>query len=141
KTLYQLGRAPGYWFISLGLDKARPAPVDPRLWAEAQWLYAQILFDLNDFERSLKLYDLALDEMKGRALFHQERAWAHLFVGNFVNALGSIVAAESKLVWKVPFFDKYFIRSWVEPETCNLNSALKTVLAGRAALQYATPNP
>lgn len=134
-VLYQVGRPPIYWFVGLNLDGQKPAQMDDRLWAEAQWLWARILFDQKKYEESLKFFDLVIEEFKGRALVHQQRAWAHFFNKKFDRALGGIVAAESPLLYPVPFFEKYFLRALIEKESCQYESALRTIAFGRQALK------
>jgi len=134
-VLYQVNRPPVYWFVGLGLEGDRPDDIEPRLWAEAQWLWARILFDQREFERSLKLFDQVVDEFKGRGLIHQQRAWAQFFMNKFDRSLGSIVSAESPLIYPVPFPEKYFLRALVEKEACHFDDALETIQAGRKALR------
>jgi tetratricopeptide (TPR) repeat protein len=133
-VLYQVGRPPTYWFVGLNLEGERPQNIDARLWAEAQWLWARILFDQRDYAKSLEFFDKVVDEFRGRALVHQQRAWAQFFTRKFDVSLGSIVSAESPLIYPVPFFEKYFLRALVEKESCLYEEALKTIAAGRAAL-------
>lgn len=140
-VLYQVNRPPSYWFVGLKLDEKKPDHISDRLWAEAQWLWARILFDQRKYEESLKYFDKLVDEFKGRALFHQQRAWAQFFTGKFDRALGSIVSAESPLIYPVPFFEKYFLRALIEKENCQYKEAVQTITSGRAALQYSEPNP
>lgn len=156
KVLYEVGRPPAYWFVGLNLDGERPpAPEQQRpeevteeqwkqlwkrLWAEAQLLWARILFDQRQFEKSLKIFDKLVDDFKGRGLFHQERAWAQFFTGQFERALGSIVSAESPLIHPVPYFERYFLRALIERETCHYEEALKTLATGRKNLEEANPN-
>ncbi len=135
--LYQMGRPADYWMITLGLEKKRPANTDPRLWAEAQWLWAKILFDQRKYKESVAMFDQLVDHFKGKALFHQQRAWAQFFTGQYDRALGGILSAESPLIYKIPFFEKYFLRALVEKETCRRADALNTIAVGRANLTYA----
>lgn len=140
-VLYQVKRPPDYWMITLGLDKPRPQNIDERLWAEARYLWAKILFDQRQYKESLSFFDGLVDEFKGRAVFHQQRAWAQFFNGQFDRALGSIVSAESKLLYKVPFFEKYFLRALIEKEACLRSQAINTIASGRAHLSsVATPS-
>ncbi|TVQ77927.1 MAG: hypothetical protein EA369_08110 [Bradymonadales bacterium] len=134
-VLYQVNRPPVYWFVGLKLEGERPPEVDPRLWAEAQWLWARILFDQRQYKKSLELFDRVLEAFKGRALYHQQRAWAQFFNQDFDLALGSIVSAESPLLYPVPFFEKYFLRALIEKEACQYEQALETISAGRVALK------
>ncbi|MDB5037593.1 MAG: hypothetical protein JWQ35_1121 [Bacteriovoracaceae bacterium] len=135
--LYQMGRPPDFWMATLNLDKPRPATIDPRLWAEAQALWAKTLFDKQKYKESIALFDQIVDDFKGKALFHQQRAWAQFFNGQYDRALGSIISAESPLIYKVPFFEKYFLRALIEKETCRRSEALNTLAVGRANLSYA----
>jgi hypothetical protein len=135
--LYQMGRPADYWMIGIGLDKPRPANIDERLWAEAQLLWAKTLFDRRKYAESVSLFDKITDIFRGKALFHQQRSWAQFFNGQFDKALGSVVAAESPLIYKIPFFEKYFLRALIEKETCNRMEALNTIAVGRATLPYA----
>jgi hypothetical protein len=136
-VLYQMGRPADYWMVTLGLDKPRPKTVDPRLWAEGQWLWAKILFDQRKYKEALAIFDQLVDHFKGKALFHQQRAWTQFFNGQYDKALGSILSAESPLIYKIPFFEKYFIRALIEKETCRRAEALNTIAVGRANLTYA----
>lgn len=137
KLLYQIGRPADYWMITLGLDRPAPKGMDPRLWAEAQWLWAQILFDQKKYKEAAQIFDQIVDEFRGRALFHQQRAWAQFFAGQYDRALGSVLAAESPIIYKVPFFEKFFLRALVEKETCRPLEALQTISSGRSTLNYA----
>lgn len=135
-VLYQVNRPPNYWFVGLKLDEEKPETIPARLWAEAQWLWSRILFDQRKYDESLKFFDKLVDEFKGRALFHQQRAWAQFFTGQFDKALGSVVSAESPLIYPVPFFEKFFLRALIEKENCHYRSAVDTITAGRASLKY-----
>jgi len=141
QVLYEVGRSPSYWLIGLQLDKPRPNHITPRLWAEAQWLWARTLFDQGNHQDSLRFFNLLVDEMKGRALLHQQRAWAHFFNQEFDRALGSIVSAESPLIFPVPFFEKHFLRALVEKEHCRYSDAIRTIQTGRKALSESKPDP
>jgi tetratricopeptide (TPR) repeat protein len=140
-VLDQEKRPPIFWFVGLKLEGPRPRSISARLWAEAQWLWAKILYDQGKIKESLELFDKLVDEFKGRALFHQQRAWVQFFSGQFEKALGSIVSAESPLIYPVPFFEKYFLRALAEKERCHYSSAMKTITAGRAALRFSEPDP
>ncbi len=139
--LYQLNRPPMFWLVSLKLNGARPKNVDAKLWANAQWLLGKIYFDMKKFKESMALYDLAVDELKSKSLFHQERAWVFFFNGKFDRALGSIVSADSPLVYQIPFFEKYFVRALSEKDTCNYEEAFNTIEKGRIALDKSQANP
>ncbi|MGA0163995.1 MAG: tetratricopeptide repeat protein [Bdellovibrionota bacterium] len=140
-VLDQEKRPPIFWFVGLKLEGSRPRKVPARLWAEAQWLWARILYDQGKLKESLQLYDKILEEFKGKALFHQQRAWVQFFSGQFEKSLGSIVSSESPLIYPVPFFEKYFLRALAEKERCHYASALKTITSGRAALKFSEPDP
>lgn len=140
-VLYEVGRPPVYWFVGLELSKDAPEGVSSRLYAEARWLWARILFDQGKYEESLKFFNLVVDEMKGRALFHQQRAWAQFFNSKFDRALGSIVSAESPLIYSVPYFEKFFLRALIEKEKCRYGDAIRTITSGRAALRYSKADP
>lgn len=135
--LYQMGRPADYWMVSLKLDQPRPLLIDERLWAEAEWLWAKSLFDRRKYSEALKIFDQIVDDFKGKALFHQQRAWAQYFNGQFDRSLGSVVSAESPLIYRIPFFEKFFLRALIEKDTCNRSSALNTIAVGRAQLPYA----
>lgn len=142
KVYYEIGRSPETWLRSLNLDNPLPAGMDPRLYAEARWLYAKTLFDRRKYKESAEYFDLLVEDMKGRPIFHQQRAWVQFFTGNLDRALGSIVSAESPLLkYKVPFFEKYFIRGLVERESCQWKEAYNTVIKGRNVLQIAKAKP
>lgn len=136
-VLYQIKRPADFWMVSLKLDGAAPLLMDKRLWAEAQWLWAKILFDQQKYKESLKIFDQLVPQMRGRAIFHQQRAWAQFFNGQYDKALGSIVSAESPLLYKVPFFEKFFLRALIEKETCHRASAINTIAVGRSHLSSA----
>jgi hypothetical protein len=133
-TLYKMNKAPLGWLISLKITGPRPLKMDRQLWAEAQYLYARILFDQRKFQESALLFDRIVEESKGRALYHQERAWALFFSGQYDKALGSIVSSESPLIYPVPNFDKYFLIALVERETCRWGLAFRTIAKGRETL-------
>ena len=130
-VLYEVGRAPEYWLVGLGLDKKRPVGIDARLWAEAQYLWARLLYDRRQYPKALELYDQLVDEFKGKALFHQQRGWAQYQARKFDRSLGSIVSSESPLIFQVPFFDKFFLRSLIEKENCLYQQAMQTLQNGR----------
>lgn len=138
-TLYEVGRPPMTWLVGLNLDQPAPRHIEDRLWAELQWLWAKILFDQRKFEQSAAVFDRIVEEFKGRAVFHQQRAWAQFFSGKLDLALGGILAAESSLIHPVPYFEKFFLRALIERETCRWKEALNTVAKGRASLTYAKP--
>ncbi len=131
--LLQLKRYPLMWLMSLKLAGPKPKEIPDRLWAHAQWLSGKVFFQMKKYREAMAMYDLAVDQLKTRSLFHQERAWVFFFNGKFDRALGSIVSAESPLVYGVPYFEKYFLQSLVERETCYWNSAFNTIEKGRAA--------
>lgn len=135
--LYQIGRPADYWMVALKLNQPKPKDIDSRLWAEGQWLWAKILFDQRKYKEALELFDQIVDEFKGKALFHQQRAWAQFFSGQYDKSLGSILSAESPLIHRIPFFEKYFLRALIEKETCRKTDALNTISVGRANLSYA----
>lgn len=139
-VLYEVGRAPEYWLVGLGLDKARPAGIDARLWAEAQLLWARLLYDRRQYPKALEIYDKLVDEFKGRALFHQQRAWAQYHNRKFDRSLGSIVSSESPLIYPVPFFDKFFLRALIEKENCLYGESLKTIENGRKSFAASAPD-
>lgn|GEM_PF-7093527 len=141
RVLYEVKRPAAYWMVGLKLDSKRPKGGDPRLWAEAQWLWAQILFDRRQYKQSLHFFDRVVDIFKGRALFHQQHAWVQYFNKQFDRALGSIVSAESPLIYPVPFFEKYFLRALIEKENCHYNEAIKTIHAGRKHFKTSKPDP
>ncbi len=136
-VLYQVKRPPDYWFVSLGLEKERPVTIEPRLWAEARWLWAKILFEQRKYKESLKFFDDIVEDFRGKPVFHQQRAWAQFFNGQFDRAMGSIVSAESPLLVPVPFFEKFFLRALVEKESCQPTQALATISVGRNRLTFA----
>lgn len=148
-VLYQVNRPPAYWFIGLKLDeknpksltKALPPRERSRLLAEARLLWAQILFDRRQYDEALRFFDMVVDEFKGRALFHQQRAWAQFFNKKFDKALGSIVSAESPSIYSIPFFDKWFLRALIEKENCLYSDAVSTIQAGRKHLKSKMPDP
>ncbi len=140
-VLYEVGRAPEYWLVGLGLDKKKPEGIDARLWAEAQLLWARLLYDRRQYAKSLELYDKLVDEFKGRALFHQQRAWAQYHNRKFDRALGSIVSSESPLIFSTAFFDKYFLRALIEKENCLYQQSLKTIMNGREFFTKTAPDP
>jgi len=130
-VLYEVGRAPEFWLVGLGLDKKRPVGIEPRLWAEAQYLWARLLYDRRQYPKALELYDQLVDEFKGKASFHQQRAWAQYQARKFDRSLGSIVSSESPLIFQVPFFDKFFLRSLIEKENCLYHQAMQSLQNGR----------
>lgn len=136
-VLYQVKRPPDYWFVSLGLDKKKPDSIDGRLWAEAQWLWAKILFEQRKYAESLIYFDQIVSDFRGKPVFHQQRAWTQFFNGQFDRAMGSIVSAESPLLVAVPFFEKYFLRALIEKENCRPAQALTTISQGRSKLTSA----
>lgn len=140
-VLYQVNRAPNFWLVGLKLDQERPKNIDARLWAEAQLLWAQVLHDKGQIQEPLKVYDKLVDEFKGRGLFHQQRAWVQFKSKQFDKALGSIVSAESPLIYPVPFFDKWFLRALVEKETCNYKASIDTIGNGRRYLSTTPADP
>jgi len=133
--LYVRGQPQTMWLASLNLTGKRDPKMDPRLWAEAQYLYGQILFDQKKFKESNIVFDLAVDQLKGKALFHQERAWAQFFAGEIDRSLGSLFSALSPLLHPTPYFEKYFLRALIERETCQWDKAFATITAGRVDLQ------
>jgi hypothetical protein len=133
--LYIRGQPQTLWLASLNLTARRQPKIDVRLWAEAQYLYAQILFDQKKFKESNIMFDQAVDQLKGKALFHQERAWAQFFAGEIDRSLGSLFSAMSPLLHPTPYFEKYFLRALVERETCQWDKAFATINAGRVDLQ------
>lgn len=139
-VLYNVGRPPNYWLVGLNLDQKMPKEMDPRLWTEAKYLWARSLFDRREYEKSLKAFDSIVDNYKGKALFHQQRAWVQFFAKKFDKALGSIVSAESPLIYPVPFFEKYFLRALIEKENCLYNEAIQTITVGRKALKESKPD-
>lgn len=138
QALYQIGQIPLAWIIGLKLDRPRPSKISSRLWAEAQYLYAKILFDQKKYREAEIVFDRTVDEMRGRAVIHQERAWVYLFNGKWDKALGSLVSAESPLIRDVPFFEKFFVRALVERDTCNWPAAFTTISKGRDFLKAAS---
>jgi hypothetical protein len=140
-VLYEVGRAPEYWLVGLGLDKKMPKGIDPRLWAEAQLLWARLLYDRGQYSKSVELFDRLVDEFKGRALFHQQRAWAQFHHRKFDRALGGIVSAESPLIFEVPFFDKFFLRALIEKENCLYQQSLQSITNGRKFFNTKAPDP
>jgi len=141
QVLYEVNRPPVYWLVGLNLTGPKPEKIDPRLWAEAQWLYARSLFDRHEYQKSLEVFDKLVDEMKGRALFHQQRAWAQFFNRQFDKALGSIVSSESPLIYEVAFFEKWFLRALIEKENCLYGDAIKSITEGRKQLTARKPDP
>ncbi len=134
-SLYQMNKTPFAWLISLKLNEKKPAKMDRRLWAEAKFLYGRSLFDQKKYKEAEIIYEQLIDDMKGRALFHQHRAWIFFFNGKLDRALGSVVSAESPLIYPIIFFEKYFIRSLVERESCQWSKAFETIDAGRKNLR------
>lgn len=130
-SLYQVNRTPMAWLISLKLADKRPRQIDRRLWAEAKFLYGRSLFDQKKYKEAEVIYEQLIDDLKGRALFHQHRAWILFFNGKLDRALGSIVSAESPLIYPVVFFEKYFVRALVERESCQWSKAFATIDSGR----------
>lgn len=139
-VLYKVGRAPTYWLVGLKLDGKMPEGLDPKLWAEALYLYAQVLFDRKDYRKSLSFFDKIVDDFKGRARFHQQRAWAQYFNKKFDVALGSIMSASSPIIYPAPFFDRYFLRALIEKENCLYDKAIETIKAGRTELKSTEPD-
>jgi len=133
--LYVRGQAPTAWLTTLNLAGRKPSEIDARLWAEAQYLYAQVLFDQKKFKESSILLDRAVDRLKGKALFHQERAWTLFFAGELDRSLGSLFSAMSPLLHPTPYFEKYFLRALIEREACLWDKAFATISAGRVDLQ------
>jgi tetratricopeptide (TPR) repeat protein len=133
-VLYQKGQSPLAWLVSLQLGDRKGLFEDRRLWAEAQYLYGKILFDQKKYREAEIVYNRVVEEMKGRAVFHQERAWILFFNGKWDRALGSLVSAQSPLIREVPFFEKYFIRALIERDTCQWDLAFTTIAKGREAL-------
>jgi len=126
--------------VGLKLSEAMPKNADERLWAEAQYLYARVLFDQRKYREAEAVLDRVVEVFKGKALYHQQRAWVYFFTGKWDRALGSMVSAESSLIYPVPFFEKYFIRALVERETCQWTKAFNTVAKGREYLTNAQPD-
>lgn len=138
-VLYQLDQPPVAWLVSLKLTEERPARIPKRLWAEAQHLYAKVLFDQRKFKEAEFVMDRSVEGLKTRSLYHQQRAWVHFFNGKWDRALGSLVSAESPLIYPVPFFDKYFLKALVERETCQWGRAFATIARGREVLKTVDP--
>lgn len=133
-TALRLKRSSTTWLSTLGLDGKRPESIDPLLWDNARWIYAQTLYDQKAYKESAHLFDDLVETFKGRALFHQQRAWAQFFAGQYDRALGSIVSAESPLIPEVPFPRKYLLRALIERETCQYEKAFRTIADGRKQL-------
>lgn len=141
---YRVGISPKDWLLSLKLadQKLKGRIKDDReiLVARAKWLLAEVLYDDRQFESAEQLFDQALPYFKGRAKFHQERAWNQYFMGKFNLAMGSIMSAESPLVYRLPFTDKYFLKSLIERDSCQYTKALATLAEGRKLLTDAQLN-
>lgn len=135
--LYQLKQPPYSWLVGLKLNEKKPQETDDRLWAEAQYLYGRVLFDQRKYKEAEVVFDRIVENFKGRALFHQQRAWVQFFSGKLDRALGSIVSAESSLIYPIPYFEKYFLRALVERESCQWSKAFETISKGREFLQTA----
>jgi len=135
--LYQLKRPPYSWLVKLNLSEKMAKESDERLWAEAQYLYARVLFDQRKYKEADTVFDRIVDTFKGKALFHQQRGWSQFFSGKLDRALGSIVSAESPLIYSIPYFEKYFLRALVERESCQWSKAFDTVSKGREFLKTA----
>lgn len=133
-TSYRLGKDAIEWLEQQKLGGMKPASVDSALWNQARWLYAQSLYDHGRYKESSKIFDELNDVFKGRASFHQQRAWAQYFAGDAKRALGSIISAESPLIREAPFVRKYFLRALVERDLCQYQRAFETIAAGREAL-------
>jgi hypothetical protein len=135
---YHSGQSPKDWLLGLKIQdrkiKLRLKDSQEILMANAKWLLAEILYDERQFEAASKLYTEVLPFFRGRAKFHQERAWAQYFLGKFSLAVGSMMSAESPLVYKMPYFDKYFLKALIERDTCQYDKALATLAAGRRDL-------
>lgn len=139
-ALYQIGAPVQDWLHSLKLDKPKPSYVSARLWAEAQYLYGRVLFDKRQYKDAGTFFDKVVNEFKGRAVFHQQRAWIQFFTGAFDRSLGSIVSAESPLIYPVPYFEKYFLRALIERETCRWREAFATIAKSRSQFKAARVN-
>lgn len=131
---YRLKQLSLDWLESLNLKDKKPESIDQDLWVQAQWLYAQVLSDQKKYVESLEIFDRLVPFLKGRGLFHQQRAWVQFWSGKFESALGSILSAESPLIYSTPFPKKYLLRALVERETCQWKAASNTIAAGRKAL-------
>lgn len=138
-TSYRLGKDVGDWLESQKLAGPKPQSVDQSLWNQAKWLYAQNLYDKSRYSESVKIFDELNEVFKGRASFHQQRAWAQYFAGDSKKALGSIISAESPLIKEAPFVRKYFLRALVERDLCQYQRAFETIAAGREALAKLKP--
>lgn len=139
KESYRAQKSPKEWLDALHLEKIKLGNDIQNsrdlLVASAKWLLAEILFDERQFEAADKIYEEILPYFRGKAKFHQERAWVKYFRGQFQYALGSIMSAGSPLVYPIPFIDKYFLTALIERDSCQYTKALATLAEGRAQLE------
>jgi len=136
-TALRLQRPALSWLQAQGLDGEKPKNIDPLLWDNARWIYAQTLYDQKKYKEASHIFDTLVDTFKSRAIFHQQRAWAQFFAGQYDRALGSIVSAESPLIDKVPFPKKHLLRALIERENCQYEKAFRTITEGRLELERA----
>lgn len=127
------------WLQSLKLNEPRPANSDAQLWDTARWIQAQELFGAKKFNEANQTLDALVETFKMRSSFHQQRAWVQFFAGQYDRALGSILASESPLTDRSPFFKKYFLRALIERESCQYEKAFRTITEGRKQLQNLKP--
>ena len=134
-TGYQMKESPLKWLESLNLLEQKPVKEQERIWADALYLYGKILFDQRRFQESEQAFDKIVKVMKTRGLYHQERAWALYFTGKWDRSLGAMVSAENKLIYPVPYFEKFFLRALVERDTCRWDDAFSSIAWGRKKLK------
>jgi len=131
KTAYASGEAPRSWLHSLNLEKSS---LRSALEREAYWLLAQVEFDEGNYIESSRAYDRLLPYFRGRSVFHQQRAWLQYRMGQGDAALGSVLSAQSPLIYSIPFARKYLIRALVERDQCRYDEAMETIRAARSDL-------
>lgn len=143
ETLYSLNQPIRPWLESLKLSVAqnKPTQVDELLWNRARWLYAQVLYDHKEYKESVRIFDELNEVFKGKAAFHQQKAWAQYFAGDHKRALGSIISAESPLIAEVPFVKKYLLRALVERDLCRYDRAFAVIAEGREVLSKMKADP
>lgn len=136
--MYQRGKSPqAFLAAELAKNKSIPDTVKNR----ARWLLAQTLFDEKRYAEAEKIYDDLIPTYRGRALFHQQRAWVKYFLGKYDEALGSILSAESPLIFKMAFAKKWFLQALIQRDVCDYAGALKTIEEGRAFLEQQKTKP
>ena len=140
-TSMKLERPAIDWLEALNLNGDRPKDVSAPLWNQAQWLYAQALYNQKKFKESALVFDRINSVFKRRSLFHQQRAWIQYFAGDFKKALGSIISAESPLTDRAPFPRKYLLKALIERDVCQPMRALQTIASARRELSELKVEP